>query len=212
MINGFRLSILTTLNPYITSDWGVHSLLTVIPIVSNAIAGAVYIPLAKLMDVWGRAESFLLMFVFAELGLILSACSTNLPTYCAAQVFYAVGFAGLTYSIEVLAIDGSNLRNRGLVFAFTSSPYMITAFAAPPAATAFLLNVSWEWGFGSFAIIYPFFALPLYGLLKWNLHKAKKRGLLKPRERSGRTMLQSVVYWFNEFDSEFTFILMPLVN
>lgn len=175
------------------------------------MAGAVYIPMAKLMDVWGRAEGFLLMVGFAELGLILTANSDNLPTYCAAQVFYTVGYSGLIYAVEILAIDASDLRNRALAFAFTSSPYMITAFAGPAAAEAFLLKVSWQWGFGAFTIIMPFFTLPVYLLLKLNLNKAKKMGLLKPRVRSGRTLPQNIVHWFHEFDGTFeksSFILI----
>lgn len=203
LTNGFRISILYTLTPYVTSEWAAHSLLTVITIVSSSMAGAVYIPMAKLMDVWGRAEGFLLMACFAELGLILTAASKNLPTYCAAQVFYSVGYAGLIYSIEVLAIDATDLRNRALAFAFTSSPYMITAFAGPKAAAEFLERISWQWGFGAFSIIMPFFVLPMYGLLKYNLHQAKKLGLLKKRTRSGRTLKENIVYWFNEFDCEF---------
>lgn len=192
------------MTPYATSQWASHSLLTVIGIVSSSIAGAVYIPMAKLMDVWGRAEGFLLMFAFSELGLIITACADDLATYCAAQVFYKVGFAGLIYAIEVLAIDASDLRNRGLAFAFTSSAYMITAFAGPAAAEAFLEKASWQWGFGSFSIIMPFFAMPIYALLKFNLRKARKSGLIvRPREKSGRTLVQNVVYWFNEFDGEF---------
>lgn len=167
------------------------------------MAGAVYIPMAKLMDVWGRAEGFLLMVAFSVLGLILTASSKNLATYCAAQVFYTVGYSGLIYAVEILAIDASDLRNRALAFAFTSSPYMITAFAGPAAAEAFLLNVSWEWGFGAFCIIMPFVTLPVYVLLKYNLRKAKKMGLLKERVRSGRTVVENIVHWFHEFDGEF---------
>jgi hypothetical protein len=50
------------------------------------MTAAVYIPMAKLLDVWGRAEGFLLMLCLCTLGLILMAASKNLPTYCAAQV------------------------------------------------------------------------------------------------------------------------------
>lgn len=203
LVNGFRLSILSSLTPYITSEWAMHSLLAVIRVVSSSMAGAVYIPMAKLMDVWGRAEGFLLMVGFSELGLILTASSKNLTTYCAAQVFYTVGYSGLIYAVEILAIDASDLRNRALAFAFTSSPYMITAFAGPAAAEAFLNKVSWQWGFGAFCIIMPFFTLPVYVLLKYNLSKAKKLGLLKERVRSGRTLGENLLYWFHEFDCKF---------
>lgn len=86
MTNGFRLSILWNLTPFVTSSFQSHSLLTVIYIVSNAMTAAVYIPMAKLLDVWGRAEGFLLMVGFSTLGLILMATSNSLPTFCAAQV------------------------------------------------------------------------------------------------------------------------------
>lgn len=69
-----------------TSDFQSHSLLTVIGIVSDSMTAAVYIPMAKLLDVWGRAEGFLLMVGSATMGVILMATSHNLATFCAAQV------------------------------------------------------------------------------------------------------------------------------
>jgi MFS family permease len=64
-------------------------LLTVITIVSNSMAGAVYIPMAKMLDVWGRAEAFLLMVGSCVLGLILMAVADNLATFCAARVRFS---------------------------------------------------------------------------------------------------------------------------
>lgn len=52
------------------------------------MTAAVYIPMAKALDLWGRAEGFLLMLVFCILGLVILAASKNLPTYCAGQVRY----------------------------------------------------------------------------------------------------------------------------
>jgi MFS family permease len=101
----------------------------------------------------------------------------------------------------VLAADVTNLRNRGLAFAFTSSPYMITAFAGPKAAEGFLLNVNWRWGFGSFAIILPFVTAPLFGILKLQERKAIKNGIFF-REKSNRTVLQSIWYYVVQFDGK----------
>lgn len=50
------------------------------------MSASVYIPLAKIMDVWGRAEGFAIMTVFATLGMILMAVSNSLPVFCAAYV------------------------------------------------------------------------------------------------------------------------------
>ncbi|KAL4751019.1 siderophore iron transporter mirB [Aspergillus terricola var. indicus] len=200
LANGFRQAILYSLTPYATSSFQSHSLLTVISIVSSAMVSALYIPVAKVVDVWGRAEGWLVMVGLSTLGLIMMAASKNLETYCAADVFYSVGFAGMNYILCVLAADITNLRNRGIAFAFTSSPYMITAFAGSKAAEKFLVNVNWRWGFGAFAIIFPFVASPVYFVLKVGLNRAEKQGIIQPRLRSGRTFSQNLKHYFFAFD------------
>lgn len=116
-------------------------------------------------------------------------------------MFYSIGFGGMTYCVDVITADASKLKNRGLAYAFTSSPYMITAFAGAKASEDFYYKISWRWGFGCFAIIFPIVAAPLYVLLKVNLKKAEKRGLLAA-DNSGRTLLQSIWYYVVQFDGE----------
>ncbi|CAI4212047.1 unnamed protein product [Parascedosporium putredinis] len=178
LTNGLRISVLYSLVPFVTSDFQSHSLLTVIGIVSRAMTSAVYIPMAKLLDMWGRAEGFLLMVGSATLGIILMASSNNLAMFCAAEVFYSIGFAGIIYVVCVLAADATSLKNRGLAFAFTS----------------------WRWGFGSFAIIIPAVTLPLFFILKLNLRKAEQKGLYI-KEKSGRTWMQSIKHGIIQFDA-----------
>ncbi|KAJ5171415.1 uncharacterized protein N7500_004198 [Penicillium coprophilum] len=198
-VNAMQSTISYSLLGYVTSAFESHSLLNVIYIVADAMTAAVYIPTAKVMDVWGRAEGFLAMTVFATLGLILMASCNNLPTFCAAYVFYSIGFGGMTYCVDVITADISKLKNRGLAYAFTSSPYIITAFAGPKAAEGFYEDISWRWAFGAFSIIFPIVASPLYFILKSNLKKAHRNGLAV-RERSGRTLLQSIWFYIKEFD------------
>ena len=85
-VNAFQSSILYSLIPFVTSDFESHSLLNVIYIVADSISAACYIPLSKILDVWGRPQGFLVMTVFATLGLILMAACQDLPTFCAAYV------------------------------------------------------------------------------------------------------------------------------
>ncbi|KAI7853430.1 major facilitator superfamily-domain-containing protein [Circinella umbellata] len=198
-VNAFQSSILYNLLPYVTSEFSTHSLLNIIYIVASAISAAIYIPLAKVLDLWGRAEGFLIMVTFATLGLVMMAACNNLPTFCAAYVFYSIGFGGMIFSVDVITADASKLKNRGLAFAFTSSPYIITAFAGAKASEGFYENISWRWGFGAFSIIFPVVAAPLYFILKFNLRKAEKQGVLH-KEKSNKTILQAVWYYFIEFD------------
>ncbi|KAH0493342.1 hypothetical protein TgHK011_000016 [Trichoderma gracile] len=204
-VNAFQSTILSNLLPYATSDFESHSLLNVIYVVAGSMSAATYMPLSKIMDVWGRAEGFLIMTVFATLGLILMAASNGIATFCAAYVFYSIGFGGMTYAVDVITADASQLKNRGLAYAFTSSPYMITAFAGAKASEGFYNDISWRWGFGVFAIVFPIVAAPLYLILKVNLRKAERQGLLG-KEPSNRTIMQSIWYYCIEFDAMGVFL------
>lgn len=115
----------------------------------------------------------------------------------------------MTYCVDVITADATHVKNRGLAFAFTSSPYMITAFAGAKAAEGFYEDISWRWGFGAFAIIFPIVAAPLYFILKFNVRKAKKQGVLG-REKSNRTVFQSIIYYATEFDSKINAAPFPI--
>jgi MFS family permease len=83
---GFRASINSSMTAYATSEFGLHSLLTVVDIVSGAMTAACYIPLAKALDLWGRAEGFMLMVGMLTLGMVLQAAAPNLAALCAGRV------------------------------------------------------------------------------------------------------------------------------
>lgn len=86
-VNAFQSNVTANLSAYVTSDFEQHSLLPVAYIVSSAISAAVYLPIAKILDLWGRAEGFAIMTGVATLGLILMASCHSIQTFAAAQVF-----------------------------------------------------------------------------------------------------------------------------
>ena len=202
--NAFQASITANLTAYVLSGFEAHSLIPVFYIVSNSMCAVAYLPVAKLLDVWGRPQGFLVMAGMATLGLVLMAVTNGVSTFCAAQVFYSVGFTGTIFSIDVITADTSSLRDRGLAYAFTSSPYIITALAGPAAAEGFYEKISWRWAFGCFAIILPFVAAPLFVTLLLNQRKAKKQGLLV-KSPTGRTMIESIWHYVVEFDGKSSF-------
>lgn len=108
---------------------------------------------------------------------------------------------GMEYCVDVITADVSKLQNRAFAFAFTSSPYIITAFAGPTVGQEFydLSGEGWRWGFGTWAIIFPITAAPLFFTLKHTLKKAEQQGHLV-RKPSGRTFWENVVHWTKEFD------------
>jgi hypothetical protein len=58
---------------------------------SSIIGGLVQLPLAKILDIWGRPQGYALMAFFLTMGLVMMAACKNVETYAAAQVFYWVG-------------------------------------------------------------------------------------------------------------------------
>lgn len=148
-----------------------------------------------------------LIEIFA--GLIMMAASNNIATYAAAQVFYWVGENGLAYVLDVFIADTSSLKWRGLMFAFSTSPYIATTFAGPAAASAYLNpNVgNWRWVFGTWTIVTPVVCMPFLWVFWRNQRLARKQGILLDRHQaSGRTPLQSLAFYLIEFDGE----LLPM--
>lgn len=135
-------------------------------------------------------------------GLILMAACRNVETYAAGQVFYWVGFNGIDFVLDVFIADTSSLKNRALMFAFSTSPYIATTFAGPAAAQSFLATSGWPWGYGTFAIVVPAISVPFLSVFWYNQRLAKQQGIIvKSRAASDRTFLQSIRHHFIEFDS-----------
>lgn len=172
--------IVRALTPYVTSDFSLHSLTAATNIMAYIIGGLTKIPLAKILDTWGRPQGMALCLVIWVVGFVMMAACNNVETYAAAQVFSAVGSQGVSYCMTVFVSDTSALRNRGLMLAFATSPYIFTTFAGGPASESVLSGdgPGWRWGFGIFTIIIPVVVTPLVLVFWYNQHKAEKKGLI----------------------------------
>ena len=196
MLNFTTVSLL----PYVTSAFALHSLTPTVGILSSVIGGVTNLTLAKILDVFGRPQGYLICMFIATVGLIMMAACNNVEAYAAAQVFYTVGNNGIQYSLSVFVADTSSLRNRGLMQAFASSPNLITCWLAGPISSGFLAGRGWRWCYGMFTILVPAVTSPLFGLLLLNYFKAKRQNLV-PKRSSQRTAWQSFLYYCREFDA-----------
>lgn len=170
-------------------------------ILANIIGGVIKLPIAKMLNVWGRAEGFTFFLGVLLLGIIIVASCTGPSSYCAGYVLYWIGYDALYYIMQVFVADTSGLKNRAWAFAFVATPFICTAFTAPLAADSFLTTSNWRWAWGAFAIIMPVVFLPLAIVFKYYQRKAEKMGLVVV-EKSGRTTGQSIVHYIHEFGSE----------
>ncbi|CAI7565671.1 unnamed protein product [Penicillium palitans] len=176
-------------------------------IVSTIIGGVLQLPIAKTLNIWGRAEGFLALLLVFILGLIVIASCNGPNGFAAGYTLYWIGYTALNFILTVFVADASGLRNRAFVYAFIGTPTICTAFVGPLVAQAFLVHSTWRWAYGCFAIITFFLFVPLALVFKFYQRKAEKLNLFV-RVPSGRTTAQSFVHYFHEFDVVGAFILM----
>lgn len=197
----------STFNARAYADFALAPQLTTAAVVASIVGGIIKLPIAKLLNLWGRAEAFLFFVGVYELGMILLATCTGSNGYAAGYVLYWIGYDAIYLILDVFVADTSGLRNRAFAFAFVGTPFICTAFTAPLAAASYLSTSTWRIGYGSFCIIMALVFIPLALVFKFYTIKAQKMGLYQ-RPDSGRTAIQSIVHYFHEFDIVGCFILM----
>ncbi|KAL1878688.1 Siderochrome iron transporter 2 [Diaporthe australafricana] len=176
-------------------------------ILATIVGGVIKLPIAKLLNIWGRAEGFFFFVCVYLIGMVIIAASTGPDSYAAGYVLYWIGYDAIYLIMDVFVADTSGLRNRAFAFAFVGTPFICTAFTAPLVAQSFLNTTTWRWGYGAFTIIMFFVFTPLAFVFKFYALKAEKMGLFK-REKTGRSFAQSFVHYCHEFDVVGCVILM----
>ncbi|KAL4876287.1 siderophore iron transporter mirA [Aspergillus karnatakaensis] len=166
------------LNPYVTSAFRQHSALSSVNVVGNITRICAFPLIAKLSDVFGRAEMFSFSITVQTLSFILYASSPAIAQYFVAGVFDAIGSTGFTLTQQVFIADATNLVNRAF---WSTLPESITTIPALYLGSIigerFLYNTGWRWGYGAWSIITPICAIPLVVTVALLQRRAKKHGL-----------------------------------
>lgn len=84
--NTLQWQIMSNLMPYVVSEFSSHSLIPTIGIVASVMSGVFKLPVARMIDSWGRPQGLAAMIFLATTGLILMALSSNVKTYAASEV------------------------------------------------------------------------------------------------------------------------------
>jgi Na+/melibiose symporter-like transporter len=67
-INSLQQQITGNLTPYVTSAFSKHALLSTTSVMASIIGAVAKLPIAKIIDIWGRAEGYVLMVLLCTLG------------------------------------------------------------------------------------------------------------------------------------------------
>ncbi|KAJ5096984.1 Siderochrome iron transporter 2 [Penicillium angulare] len=203
----FHSSIGSNLINYVFSDFSSAPQVSTSYILATIIGGVLKLPLAKTLQLWGRAEALLFSTTIYIIGMIILAASKGASSFAAGYVLYWIGYYCIYLILDIFVADTSGMRSRAFAFAFASTPFICTAFTGPLAATAIRKNSGWRWGYGMFCIIQPFVICPLAVVFKFYEKKAVRMGVWEHKS-SGRTRIQSIVHYLHEFDVFGALLLM----
>ncbi|RSL85996.1 hypothetical protein CEP52_015963 [Fusarium oligoseptatum] len=168
--------------PYATSHFDGHSLLTTGSIVNGIVRIVSYPLLAKLADHFGRPQGFGGGALSMAIGSAMFAACQNVDTFLAGGIFDSFGDTWWNITQQIFVADVTSLVNRGLLFTLPESLSAIpTLYAGTYLGEHMLLFSSWRWGYGMWAIILPVTAIPTISIMLWMGRRAKNIGLVTER-------------------------------
>ncbi|ORY60669.1 major facilitator superfamily domain-containing protein [Pseudomassariella vexata] len=173
-------------NNYSTSSFGALSKLASLSAAGSIIFAIVKPPIAKVSNVIGRGQTYLLTISFYILAYILMASATTFNTYAAGTIFYSVGQSGTNIMNDIVISDITTARWRPFAIGLTFTPFLVTPWIAGfiVASVVSPTGIGWRWGIGMFAILMPFCASFIITTLLYYQAKAKKEDLA-PRVKIG---------------------------
>ena len=136
-------------------------------------------------------------------GFFHPSLSRNFQTNLSpSQCFFEVGYGGILLVVGVFIADTASDRYRAMLMGWSKTPYIVKVFLGPVIAQKFQQSSSFRWAFGTFAIAYPVFCLPILVVLYLNQRKAANRGIVLAPKTKNRTLMQSFWYYFVDYDGE----------
>jgi MFS family permease len=179
---------------------------SVLQVLQQVIIAVGKFPIAKLSDVFGRAQGYSISLFFYILGFIIIAACKDFGALTAGTVFYAIGNTGTQIMQQIILADYFPSKWRGLAIGLLSFPYLIN-FACAPLIVAQLANSAtllttntWRWGPGSFAIVAPVAMGPIILCLAIAQGRSKRAGLIPRHPYFKMSFVQAIRQFSADMD------------
>ncbi|KAF6836450.1 siderochrome-iron transporter [Colletotrichum plurivorum] len=169
---------------YATSSFSALSKVATLGTASGIVFAVVKPPIAKLSNVIGRGQTYIMTVSFYILGYILMASARGFDAYAAGSIFYTVGQSGTNIMNDVVIADITTARWRGFAIGFSFFPFLITPWAAAYIVEDVVRpgGVGWRWGIGMLAILMPVGAAFITATLLYYQRRAKSNALVPSRK------------------------------
>ncbi|KAF4160187.1 hypothetical protein CNMCM6936_005229 [Aspergillus lentulus] len=148
-------STVSTYRNFAVSEFDQLSMLATLNTVTSIVAAVSKPPIAKLSDVLGRAETYIITVTSYVLSYILCASARSFDTYAGGCVLYALGQSGTSILNAIVVSDISSMRWRGLVYNILYLPFLVTPWISAFIIDSVVNGIGWRWGIdlGGIAIL-----------------------------------------------------------
>ncbi|KAG5419072.1 ARN1 [Candida metapsilosis] len=177
---------------YATASWSEHSLLTTVNAITALTAAASQPVYARLSDVFGRLELFIVAVLFYVVGTIIECQSPTINAYVAGAVLYQIGYSGVLIVLLFIMSDFSTLRWRVFFTICPALPFIINTWISGNVTGA--VGMNWKWGIGMWAFIFPLACIPFVGCMihmRWLAGRTPEWVEFKKKE----TLYQKFGFW-----------------
>ncbi|KAJ5591712.1 siderochrome-iron transporter [Penicillium hispanicum] len=198
-------------NNYSTSSFDALSKLAALSTAGAVLFAVIKPPIAKLSNVMGRGQTYMMTISLYVLSYILMASAKTFNTYAAGYILYVTGQSGTNIMNDIVISDISSARWRGFAIGVSFTPFLVTPWVSGFIADSVVNGIGWRWGIGMFALLMPFGASFIITTLLYYQIRAKRMGLVLRQRMTvydfcSQIDLGGVVL----FSGGFALILVPL--
>lgn len=169
-----------------TASYGQHSLLSTVNVIKGVISAAAQPTYARLSDIFGRLEMFILAIIFYAMGTVIESQAYDMYRFAGGTVLYQVGYTGVILVLQVVLADFSNLNWRLLCSLVPAMPFIINTWISGNVTEASLGTYSWNFSIGMWAFIFPLSCIPFVGCLiamQWKGSKTPEWKQIRQEEK-----------------------------
>ncbi|KUJ12625.1 MFS general substrate transporter [Mollisia scopiformis] len=163
---------------YATSAFNEISLLGTLGTAGVIVFAVIKPPIAKLSNIIGRGETYVLTISCYILSYILCASSKSINSYAAGYIIYNIGQSGTNIMNDIIISDITTARWRGLGIGVSFFPFLLMPWIAAFITESVVDGIGWRWGIGMFAILMPIAGSLIIGTLLYYQRMAKKAGIV----------------------------------
>ncbi|SJX62398.1 related to siderophore iron transporter mirc [Sporisorium reilianum f. sp. reilianum] len=182
------------------SEYGALASFSTVAIVQQMVFAIAKPPIAKLSDVVGRPQAYMLSLVFYVCGYIVVASTSSLRSLIGGICLQSAGTTGIQVLQSIIIADTTTAKWRGLVIGIVNLPFLINFAVAGPMVDLVMRHGGWRFGFAIWTVVVPIAATPLLLTLLVGQRRARRAGLATRSSLTDKPWRQALRQLARELD------------